>query len=50
MKGLETLSKALFVEVMDLKRERARALLSRTAYGLLQNLLGYCLSAYCIIR
>eukprot|EP00884_Botryococcus_braunii_P006472 jgi/Botrbrau1/15826/Bobra.40_1s0012.1 len=50
VKSLETLSRALFVEVLDLKRERARALLSRTAYGLLQNLLGYCLSAYCIVR
>jgi hypothetical protein len=50
VKGLEGLSRTLFVEVMDLRRERARALVSRTAYGFLKNLLGYCLSAYCMIR
>ena len=37
-------------DVVDLKREHQRALLARTLYGHVQNLLGYILSLYCIYR
>ena len=36
--------------MIDLKREHQRALLARTLYGHVQNLLGYILSLYCIYR
>ena len=37
-------------DVVDLKREHQRALLARTLYGHVQNLLGYVLSLYCVYR
>lgn len=40
----------MFVEVMELRRERRRALESRTLAGHAKNLLGYCFSAYCLYR
>ena len=36
--------------MVDLKREHQRALLARTLYGHVQNLLGYVLSLYCVYR
>lgn len=48
--SLETLREALFSEVVELKRERKRALIARTAYGHVQNLMGYILSVYCLYR
>ena len=40
----------MFVEVMELRRARRRALESRTLPGHAKNLLGYCFSAYCLYR
>ena len=37
-------------DVVDLKREHQRALLARTLYGHVQNLLGYVRSLYCVYR
>ncbi|KAH7624070.1 putative GPCR-type G protein 1 [Nannochloris sp. 'desiccata'] len=48
--SLEALRQALFADVVDLKRERQRALVARTIYGHLQNFLGYILSLYCLYR
>lgn len=48
--ALEALARAMFVEVMELRRERRRALESRTLAGHAKNLLGYCFSAYCLYR
>lgn len=48
--GLERLGRALFVEVLELRRERDRALESRTLWGHSKNLLGYLLSAYCLVK
>lgn len=48
--ALEGLRQALFTDVLELKRERERALRARTLLGHFQNLLGYCLSLYCIYR
>lgn len=50
IKGLNSLVRALFVEVLELKRERDRAMEARTLWGHCKNLLGYCLSAYCVVR
>ncbi len=50
MAALEGLARAMFVEVMELRRERRRALESRTLAGHAKNLLGYCFSAYCLYR
>ena len=50
MQGLESLAKALHVEVLELRRDRARALASRGLWGHCKNLLGYLLSAYCLFR
>ena len=50
MEGLESLVSALKADVKELIRERDRAIESRTAWGQLKNLLGYCLSVYCLIR
>lgn len=38
------------IELLELRRERDRALASRTVTGHLTNLLGYCLSVFCIAR
>ncbi|EFN56411.1 hypothetical protein CHLNCDRAFT_144997 [Chlorella variabilis] len=48
--GLERLRQALHADVIDLRREHQRAVLARTLYGHVQNLLGYILSLYCIYR
>lgn len=48
--GLESLAKIMCMEVLDLRRERDRAVASRTVAGHLTNLLGYCLSLFCILR
>ena len=48
--GLESLAKIMCMEVLDLRRERDRAVASRTVAGHLRNLLGYCLSLFCILR
>ncbi|GMH35755.1 hypothetical protein BSKO_03623 [Bryopsis sp. KO-2023] len=48
--ALDTLGRTLFVEVMEMKKERKRALMSRTLLGHVRNFLGYLMSAYCIYR
>jgi hypothetical protein len=48
--SLEALRQALFADVIELKRERQRALVARTIYGHVQNFLGYVLSLYCLYR
>ena len=50
MKSLEALSRALSVEVLDLRVARVRAVDSRTLAGHARNLLGYMLSAYCLFK
>ena len=50
MNGLDSLVKALDVEVKELRREKDRALQSKTLWGHLKNSLGYALSVYCVIR
>lgn len=50
VQALDSLAKALHVEVLELRRERARALSSRGLWGHFKNLLGYLLSAYCLIK
>ena len=50
MAGLEDVARALVVDVMDLRADRARALASRTLLGTLRNCLGYALCAYCIFK
>jgi len=48
--SLEALGKALFLEVLELRKERDRALESRTLAGHAKNLMGYMLSAYCLYK
>jgi golgi pH regulator len=48
--SLEALGKALYLEVLELKKERERALESRTLAGHAKNLMGYMLSAYCLYK
>lgn len=48
--SLSSLEAALIADVNDLKKQRQKAILSRTFKGHLQNLLGYLLSLYCIYR
>lgn len=48
--ALDTLAKTLFVEVLQLKKERKRAMMSRTLLGHARNFLGYLMSAYCVYR
>ena len=50
VQALDSLAKALLVEVLELRRERARALSSRGLWGHFKNLLGYLLSAYCLFK
>lgn len=50
VKTLDNLACTLFLEVLELKKERKRAILSRTCMGQLRNIIGYLLSAYCIYR
>ena len=50
VQALHSLAKALHVEVLELRRERARALSSRGIWGHVKNLLGYLLSAYCLFK
>ncbi|GAX79959.1 hypothetical protein CEUSTIGMA_g7398.t1 [Chlamydomonas eustigma] len=47
---LEGLSRALQMELADLKAERNRAIESRTLMGHLKNMLGYGMSLYCVFR
>ena len=48
--GLESLAKIMCIELLELRRERDRAVASRTVAGHATNLLGYCLSVFCIAR
>lgn len=48
--GLEDVARALVVDVMDLRADRARAVASRTLLGTCRNFLGYALCAYCIFK
>ncbi len=48
--ALESLNRAIFAEVLELRAERDRALAARTLIGHLRNLLGYLLSFYCLFR
>lgn len=48
--SLSSLESALSSDVVDLKKQRQKALVSRTLQGHFQNLLGYILSLYCIYR
>lgn len=48
--SLEALRNALTTDVVELRRERERALVARTVYGHAQNFLGYVLSVYCLYR
>ena len=48
--ALEALRQALFTDILELKRERERALVARTLLGHMQNMLGDILSVYCIYR
>lgn len=50
VEALESLSQALSIEVRELKRERERALESRTLWGHAKNIAGYGMSAYCVFR
>ncbi len=50
VEALESLSQALSIEVRELKRERERALESRTVQGHVKNIAGYGMSAYCVFR
>ena len=50
MAGLESLGKIMCIELLELRRERDRAVASRTVAGHATNLLGYCLSVFCIAR
>jgi hypothetical protein len=50
VKSLESLSRALSMEVLDLRVARVRAMDSRTLAGHAKNLLGYMLSAYCLFK
>lgn len=50
VQALDSLAKALHVEVLELRRERARALSSRGLWGHFKNLLGYLLSVYCLLK
>lgn len=48
--ALESLKQALSSDLIELRKERQRALIARSLYGHLQNFLGYVLSLYCIYR
>lgn len=50
VQGLESLARMLCMDVIELRRERDRALASRTLSGHAKNFLGYCLSFYCLFR
>lgn len=47
---LRALTRALEGELLDLRRERVRAMESRTLMGHSKNLLGYAMSIYCVWR
>lgn len=48
--AMESLRQALLTDVLELRRERDKALVARSAWGHVQNALGYALSLYCIYR
>ena len=48
--SLEEVQRALVQEALDLRAKRARALESLTLLGNCKNLLGYCLSGYCLYK
>lgn len=48
--GLESLVIALAYEAKEMRKEKDRALESRTILGHFKNSLGYGLSGYCIVR
>jgi golgi pH regulator len=50
VKSLEALGKAIYLEVLELKKERERALESRTLAGHAKNFMGYMLSVYCLYK
>lgn len=47
---LQTLARALSVEAAELRRERAKALESRTLWGHAKNAFGYSMSLYCVYK
>ena len=48
--ALSSLESALAADIDDLKKQRRKALLSRTLRGHTENVLGYLLSIYCVFR
>lgn len=50
VRSLESLSRALWAEVLELRRQRQRCLEARTLRGHIKNLAGYVLSAYCVYK
>jgi len=50
IKGLEEMSKQLFLEINDLRCEQVRHRMSRTVKGRFFNLLGYFFSGFCIYK
>ncbi|KAI8109796.1 hypothetical protein M9434_001075 [Picochlorum sp. BPE23] len=48
--SLSSLESALQADIVDLRKQRYKAQISRTMRGHVQNLLGYILSIYCIYR
>ncbi len=48
--ALSSLESALAADIDDLKKQRRKALLSRTLRGHTENALGYLLSMYCVFR
>jgi len=50
IKVLEDLSRELFLDIHELKSEKARILFSQTWLGRLYNLLGYFFSGYCVYK
>eukprot|EP00887_Chlorella_sp_A99_P004233 scaffold15.g4233.t1 len=48
--AMESLRQALLTDVLELKREREKALAARTLLGHCQNALGYVLCLYCVYR
>lgn len=50
IKGLEELTKELFLEIHELRQEEYRLVQSRTLKGKFYNLAGYFFSVYCVYK